>query len=129
MWKSFLGRTLCSSYSPVLSRPRTQSSRSFNWFTSQLRFYSGPSPGLSYEEVTNRVIRVVSNFDKIAGSNKQVTPKSHFQNDLGLDSLDTVELVMQIEDEFALEIPDAEFEKIQSVEDAINYVSSHPHAK
>jgi NADH dehydrogenase (ubiquinone) 1 alpha/beta subcomplex 1 len=94
-----------------------------------LRFYSGPSPGLTYEEVTNRVVRVVSNFDKIAGSNKQVTPKSHFQSDLGLDSLDTVELVMQLEDEFALEIPDAEFEKIQSVEDAINYIATHPHAK
>jgi NADH dehydrogenase (ubiquinone) 1 alpha/beta subcomplex 1 len=48
---------------------------------------------------------------------------------LGLDSLDIVEVVMAIEDEFAIEIPDQEADKIESIKDAIDYISSHPMAK
>lgn len=59
----------------------------------------------------------------------QVTDQSNFQKDLGIDSLDAVELVMAIEDEFVIEIPDAEAEKIVSCADAINYISTHPQAK
>ena len=59
----------------------------------------------------------------------QVTPSSHFQKDLGLDSLDTVEVVMAFEEEFAIEIPDSEADKILSTSDAINYVAAHPQAK
>jgi acyl carrier protein len=50
-------------------------------------------------------------------------------NDLGLDSLDTVELVMAIEDEFAIEIPDRDAEGILTVEDAVKYISSNVNAK
>jgi len=82
---------------------------------------------LTPEDVQTRVLNVVKAFEKITP--ESVTPKAHFQKDLGLDSLDTVELVMQLEDEFTVEIPDAEFEKIQSTEDAINYIVAHPHAK
>jgi NADH dehydrogenase (ubiquinone) 1 alpha/beta subcomplex 1 len=59
----------------------------------------------------------------------QVTPESKFADDLGLDSLDAVEVVMAIEDEFAIEIPDAEADKIASVGDAVEYITSHPMAK
>jgi NADH dehydrogenase (ubiquinone) 1 alpha/beta subcomplex 1 len=59
----------------------------------------------------------------------QVTASAHFQKDLGLDSLDTVEVVMAFEEEFAVEIPDSEADKIMSASDAINYISAHPHAK
>ena len=52
-----------------------------------------------------------------------------FQQDLGLDSLDEVEVVMAIEEEFALEIPDAEADKFKSTRDVIEYVASHPRAK
>jgi acyl carrier protein len=59
----------------------------------------------------------------------QVNPGAHFEKDLGLDSLDVVELVMAVEEEFSVEIPDADADKILTVEDAINYIASHPQAK
>jgi NADH dehydrogenase (ubiquinone) 1 alpha/beta subcomplex 1, acyl-carrier protein len=58
-----------------------------------------------------------------------VAPTSSFQKDLGLDSLDTVELVMAIEEEFAIEIPDSEADKILSCGDAISFISTHPMAR
>eukprot|EP00897_Mesotaenium_endlicherianum_P004397 jgi/Mesen1/3986/ME000210S03230 len=82
---------------------------------------------LDKQEVTDRVLTVVKNFQKVDPS--KVTPTSNFQNDLGLDSLDTVEVVMAFEEEFALEIPDSEADKIVSTADAINYIAAHPQAK
>jgi NADH dehydrogenase (ubiquinone) 1 alpha/beta subcomplex 1 len=58
-----------------------------------------------------------------------VAPTSSFQKDLGLDSLDTVELVMAIEEEFAIEIPDSEADKILSCSDAISFVATNPMAR
>ena len=58
----------------------------------------------------------------------QVSPNVHFQKDLGLDSLDTVEIVMALEEEFKLEIPDNEADKIASCDLAIEYVYNHPMA-
>ena len=55
----------------------------------------------------------------------QVTPEAKFIEDLGADSLDTVELVMALEEEFEIEIPDEDAEKIQSVRDAYNYIDQH----
>lgn len=57
-----------------------------------------------------------------------MTPDVHFQKDLGLDSLDNVEIVMAIEEEFKLEIPDKEADKIDSCHLAIEYVHNHPMA-
>ena len=70
---------------------------------------------------------MVSSFDKVDAD--KVTTTSKFGDDLGLDSLDTVEVVMAIEDEFAIEIPDTESDKITSVQEAIDYISTHPMAK
>ena len=59
----------------------------------------------------------------------QVTPTSEFTKDLGLDSLDVVEVVMAFEEEFGFEVPDSEADKILSTADAINYIAAHPQAK
>lgn len=58
----------------------------------------------------------------------QVSPDVHFQKDLGLDSLDSVEIVMALEEEFKLEIPDKEADKIDSCNLAIEYIYNHPMA-
>ena len=59
----------------------------------------------------------------------QVTTTAKFVDDLGADSLDTVELVMALEEEFKLEIPDEDAEKITSVGDAVSYIEKHAAAK
>jgi acyl carrier protein len=56
---------------------------------------------------------------------EKVTPEASFVEDLGADSLDTVELVMAFEEEFGMEIPDEEAEKLRSVGDAINYIKAN----
>ena len=58
-----------------------------------------------------------------------MTPAARFKEDLDLDSLDAVEVVMAIEEEFSVEIPDSEADKILSVADAVAYISGHPMAK
>merc|ERR1740124_379036 len=91
-----------------------------------VRFFAG-STFLDPSDVADRIVSVVKNFDKVEES--KVTTESKFADDLGLDSLDSVEVVMAIEDEFAVEIPDAEADKIASVSDAVEYISGHPMAK
>ncbi|RPB17763.1 acyl carrier protein [Morchella conica CCBAS932] len=91
-----------------------------------IRSYSAPAK-LSKDEVEGRIIELLKGFDKVTTDTK-VTGTSHFTNDLGLDSLDTVEVVMAIEEEFSIEIPDKEADAIQSVEHAVNYIVSQPDA-
>ena len=59
----------------------------------------------------------------------KVNENCHFSKDLGLDSLDLVEVVMAMEEEFVVEIPDAEAEKILTTQDVINFIVAHPQAK
>ncbi|MDD5361571.1 MAG: acyl carrier protein [Ignavibacteria bacterium] len=63
-------------------------------------------------------------IDKLGVEESKITPDAHFINDLGADSLDTVELVMKFEEEFEIKIPDEDAEKITKVDDAINYIES-----
>jgi acyl carrier protein len=63
--------------------------------------------------------------DQLGASEADVTPDAHFVDDLGADSLDTVELVMKFEEDFDIEIPDEDAEKIQTVQDAIDYINAH----
>ena len=63
--------------------------------------------------------------DQLGVSESDVVPAAHFIDDLGADSLDTVELVMKFEEDFDIEIPDEDAEKIQTVQDAIDYMNAH----
>lgn len=92
-----------------------------------LRFMSSHGDDhITKDEVIERVLSVVKDFPKVDPS--KVTPDVHFQKDLGLDSLDNVEIVMALEEEFKLEIPDKEADKIDSCHLAIEYISNHPMA-
>jgi acyl carrier protein len=78
-------------------------------------------------KVRDRVIEIVC--EQMGASKEKVSEATSFINDLGADSLDTVELVMEFEDEFDLNIPDEEAEKIQTVGDAIKYIEAHNASK
>ena len=70
-----------------------------------------------------RLIEIISNQLGVGADN--ITSDASFMEDLGADSLDTVELVMALEEEFDLEIPDSDAEKIQTVQDALDYLDEH----
>ena len=74
-------------------------------------------------EVAQRVKAII--VDKLGVEESEVTETASFTNDLGADSLDTVELIMEFEKEFNLSIPDDQAEKISTVGDAISYVEQH----
>ncbi len=71
----------------------------------------------------NQLIKIIANQLQI--DEGQVTADASFMDDLGADSLDTVELIMALEEEFDIEIPDSDAEKIRTVQDAIDYMNSH----
>lgn len=75
---------------------------------------------MSDTSIGSRVIDIVSS--KLDIERDKVTPGAFFVDDLGADSLDTVELVMEFEEQFELEIPDEDAEKIRTVGDAIDYI-------
>ncbi|KAJ0980900.1 hypothetical protein J5N97_009155 [Dioscorea zingiberensis] len=113
----------------VSASPLQAPALSFADLFSGRRFFSEEVKGsfLDKSEVADRVITVVKNFQKVDPS--KVTPNAHFHNDLGLDSLDTVEIVMALEEEFGFEIPDNEADKINSINLAVDFIASHPQAK
>ena len=64
-------------------------------------------------------------IDKLGAEDDKITESASFMDDLGADSLDTVELIMELEEEFGLEIPDEEAEKLTTVGDAVKYIESN----
>ncbi|KAF4975303.1 hypothetical protein FZEAL_7888 [Fusarium zealandicum] len=91
-----------------------------------VRFYSAGG-ALNKEEVEGRIMSLLQGFDKV-NDVTNIKPAAHFANDLGLDSLDTVEVVMAIEEEFSIEIPDKDADSIHSVGQAVEYILHQPDA-
>ncbi len=74
-------------------------------------------------DITSKVKEII--VDKLGVDAAEVTPEASFTKDLGADSLDTVELIMEFENAFGIEIPDAAAEKIATVGDAISYIEAN----
>jgi len=74
-------------------------------------------------DVLERITKIV--VDRLEVEASEVTLEASFKDDLGADSLDVVELVMELEDEFGMEISDEDAEKISTVGDAVNYIKSN----
>ncbi|XP_028035952.1 acyl carrier protein, mitochondrial isoform X3 [Bombyx mandarina] len=85
-----------------------------------IRKYSG-GPPLTLDLIKSRVLLVLQLYDKI--NPEQLTVDSHFMNDLGLDSLDHVEVIMAMEDEFGFEIPDGDAERLVRPKDIVQYIA------
>jgi acyl carrier protein len=77
--------------------------------------------------VEERVKQII--VEQLGVDEAEVTPNASFVDDLGADSLDTVELVMAFEEAFDIEIPDEQAEKIRTVKDAIDYINTHSKGK
>ncbi|XP_070136189.1 acyl carrier protein, mitochondrial isoform X1 [Drosophila bipectinata] len=104
---------------PAIASQLSQECRG-RWQTQSVRRYSAKPP-LSLKLINERVLLVLKLYDKIDPSKLNV--ESHFINDLGLDSLDHVEVIMAMEDEFGFEIPDSDAEKLLKPADIIKYVA------
>ncbi|KAJ7630994.1 acyl carrier protein [Roridomyces roridus] len=102
----------------ALTLPRRQTLLPF-------RAYSAGG-ALSPETIQTRIFEVLKGFEKVDAT--KLTPAAAFATDLGLDSLDVVEVQMAIEEEFSIEIPDAEADEIQTVSQAIEYIKNTPAA-
>jgi acyl carrier protein len=77
-----------------------------------------PSP-----EMVERLKKIVA--EQLGVDESKITPTARFTDDLNADSLDLVEMIMSLEEEFGVEIPDEDAEKIVAVQDAIDYIDSH----
>ena len=95
------------------------------YMSKKIRFFASSFINLklrNMSEIATRVKSIIT--DKLGVEESQVTPEASFTNDLGADSLDTVELIMELEKEFDLSIPDEEAEKIVTVGDAIAFIEN-----
>ena len=78
---------------------------------------------LDREEILNKIQEITA--DRLGVDESDVTPDASFREDLEADSLDLVELIMELEEQFGMEIPDEEAEKITTVDEAVEYVMEH----
>ncbi|XP_030067011.1 acyl carrier protein, mitochondrial [Microcaecilia unicolor] len=92
----------------------------FSPFVQSCRHYADLPP-LTLGSISERVLYVLKLYDKI--NPEKLTVQSHFMKDLGLDSLDQVEIIMAMEDEFGFEIPDADGEKLMTPQEIVDYIA------
>ncbi|KAF8001559.1 hypothetical protein HF325_004060 [Metschnikowia pulcherrima] len=98
---------------PTIARPQA------------IRFYAG-FPALTRDLARERIFELLEGFSKVEG--KEITETASFSQDLGLDSLDVVEVVMEVEHEFNIQIPDHEADTLKSVGQTIDYILEQPDA-
>eukprot|EP01121_Diplochlamys_sp_Union-15-3_P011269 TRINITY_DN3247_c0_g1_i1.p1 TRINITY_DN3247_c0_g1~~TRINITY_DN3247_c0_g1_i1.p1 ORF type:complete len:122 (-),score=16.62 TRINITY_DN3247_c0_g1_i1:78-443(-) len=91
--------------------------------TKQRRLYSQ----ISMDEAKERIFKVLRSYNRVKDT--PIKEDTHFRNDLHLDSLDATELVLALEEEFAILIPDKDADKINTVNGVIEYISKHPQAR
>lgn len=89
--------------------------------------FSSTVDALNKDQVQERVFNVLKAFDKVTSTHPQFTPSSSFTSDLGLDSLDVVEVIMAVEEEFGIEIPDEAADSFKTPQEVIEYVHSKIH--
>ncbi|CAH0563555.1 unnamed protein product [Brassicogethes aeneus] len=125
--RSFATRSLAVGVNNKINRPQQSLVKSTLFLTSTQTIVSpheqsySSKPPLTLKLIADRVILVLNLYDKIAPEKLKL--ESHFINDLGLDSLDHVEVIMAIEDEFGFEIPDQDAEKLLRPADIVRYVA------
>ncbi|CAK7274564.1 mitochondrial acyl carrier protein [Sporothrix epigloea] len=121
------GRVVVQRSALVSAQPALRLAPAFQTLSvAPVRLYSAAA-GLNKEEVESRIVSLLQGFDKVNDASN-IKATSHFANDLGLDSLDTVEVVMAIEEEFSIEIPDKDADSIHSVDKAVEYILQQPDA-
>ena len=92
---------------------------------SPIRFYSATT---DRNEITQRVVDVIKAFDRTNAS-ADISSKTLFHKDLGLDSLDTVELLVAIEEDFDIQFPDKVADELKGVEDTVEWIATHPESE
>ncbi|CAK9438157.1 uncharacterized protein LODBEIA_P24470 [Lodderomyces beijingensis] len=131
MFRNFLLKSLRSTprstarrigYTPLVTRTSFPTAQPCNF----VRSYAG-FPELTRDNAKERIIELLEGFDKVdQGKTGGIQESSSFVSDLGLDSLDVVEVVMELEHEFNIQIPDNEADSIKTVGQAIDYIMSQP---
>mgnify|MGYP003365505369 CR=1 FL=1 len=91
------------------------------------RFYSPPST-LDRNAISSRIIDVLKTFNKTNNDQQEITEKSSFQKDLGLDSLDLVEFIVAVEEEFSIEIPDKIADDLKTISQTVEYIKNETDA-
>lgn len=115
------------SFSKSISSPSSSASFVFKNFTARHN-YSSTIDHLSKEQVEERVFNVLKAFDKVVTTNPSFNSTSTFTSDLGLDSLDVVEVIMAVEEEFGIEIPDEAADNFKTPLEVIEYVHDKMHS-
>lgn len=114
MFRSVISRTFRAPVArPILARPQP------------VRFYAG-FPALTRDLAKERILELLEGYDKVSG--KEISESSSYIQDLGLDSLDVVEVVMEVEHEFNIQIPDHEADSLKTVGQTIDYILTQPDA-
>lgn len=122
MFRSTLFRSLRT---PLVRQPIAPAAISITK-SSFVRFYAG-FPALSRDLAKERIVELLEGYDKV-DSAKEITEESAFVQDLGLDSLDVVEVVMEVEHEFNIQIPDHEADTLKTVGQTVDYILAQPDA-